>query len=65
MGRNDVLIGWDEIAQFLGVSSPVANRWRKKYATMPLYQDGLRGRVCADREKLGSWQKRLFAGELE
>ena len=65
MGQNDVLIGMDEIATFLRVSRKKVIDWRQAYPDMPIYQEGKRGRLCADPAQLGPWQRRLFSRGID
>ena len=62
MSENDaVLIGMDEIATFLRVSRRKVLEWRDRYPDMPIFSEGKGSRLCADKEKLGRWQRGLFS----
>ncbi len=65
MSENEaVLIGIGEIARFMRISeaSLALARLRKRHKDIPLYQEGKRGQVCADKAALSSWQRKLYAG---
>jgi len=62
MSENDaVLIGWKEISTFLRISERKAMEWRDNYPDMPLWSERRGARVCADKETLAAWQRRLFS----
>jgi hypothetical protein len=61
MSENDaVLIGMKEIACYLRVSEKKVVEWRAKYPDMPVFSEGKGARLCADKERLGTWQRQLF-----
>lgn len=61
MSENDaILVGANEVAQFMRVSLTGLSRLRSKYPDIPLYQDGERGQICADKETLAQWQRQLY-----
>lgn len=63
MSENEaVLIGIGEIARFMRISEASLARLRKRHKDIPLYQEGKRGQVCADKAALSSWQRKLYAG---
>lgn len=66
MSENDaILVGANEVAQFMRVSLTGLRRLRSRYPDIPLYQDGARGQLCADKEALSQWQRRLYAQRIE
>jgi len=66
MSENDaILVGANEVAQFMRVSLTGLRRLRSRYPDIPLYQDGARGQLCADKEALAQWQRRLYAQRIE
>jgi transposase len=63
MSENEaVLVGMKEVAAFLRVSEFTVRGWMEKYADMPVYQERPGARLCADKEALATWQRRLYAG---
>lgn len=61
MSENDaILVGANEVAQFMRVSLTGLRRLRSRHPDIPLYQDGARGQLCADKEVLAQWQRRLY-----
>ena len=59
--RNDaVLIGKQAVADFLGVSPRKVDEWREKYIDMPVWAEARGSRLCADKETLATWQRKLF-----
>jgi hypothetical protein len=57
--QTESLDGWQEIAEFLGQPSSVAQRWAK--SGMPVTHEGRR--VQASQEELNRWLGRESAGE--
>ncbi|ADW16394.1 putative terminal protein TpgA2 [Desulfobulbus propionicus DSM 2032] len=63
MSENEaVLIGMKEVAAFLRVSERTVRGWMEDHSDMPVYQERPGARICADKEALASWQRRLYAG---
>jgi len=64
MSENEaVLIGSGEIARFMRISETSLSRLRRRHVDIPIYQEGKRGPLCADKETLAGWQKRLYSGK--
>jgi hypothetical protein len=62
MSENDaVLIGMKEIAAFLRVSRRKVVEWRHRYSDMPIYTERTGSLLCADKELLSVWQRKLFS----
>ena len=62
MSENDeILIGKQEIATFMRISIRSLQRMRDKHPDIPLYQDGARGQLCADKMTLANWQRTLYS----
>jgi hypothetical protein len=57
--QSGVLVGWQEIAKFLGQPISVAERWAR--TGMPVTREGRR--VHASPEELNRWLGRESAGE--
>jgi len=63
MSENDaILVGANEIATFMRISLRGLSELRDQHKDIPIYKKGKRGQLCADRETLGTWQRRLYSG---
>jgi excisionase family DNA binding protein len=58
-GINGILVGWKEIAAFLGVSVSTARRWTRTLG-VPAYR--LAGQVRASRADLDEWTRERRRG---
>lgn len=62
MSENDaILMGAQEIARFMRVSPAQLSRMRARYPDIPIHQETPKAQLCADKEALAAWQKKLYA----
>jgi hypothetical protein len=62
MSENDaILMGAQEIARFMRVSPAQLSRMRAKYPDIPIHQETPKAQLCADKEALAAWQRKLYA----
>ena len=65
MSENEaVLVGMKEVASFLRVSEFTVRGWMATHSDMPVYQERPGARVCADKEALAAWQRKLYSGKV-
>ena len=59
-----VLIGVDEVCQFMRLGRTKVCELRRRYADLPIVQESARGQWVADREALREWLRRWARNEV-
>lgn len=66
MSENDsILMGAQEIAKFMRISTAQLSRMRAKYPEIPIHQETPKAQLCADKEALAAWQRKLYAHTIQ
>ncbi|WP_306548079.1 hypothetical protein [Desulfobulbus sp.] len=66
MSENDaILMGALEIAKFMRISPAQLSRMRAKYPEIPIHQETPKAQLCADKEVLAAWQRKLYAHTIQ